>query len=223
MKIFTLTASYLIASAEIILALYFFSTSSKNTIRRVTGFLTLVTGLWVLTTTMAAYNASPWAFHLYQAAHIFGLLIVTILFHFALVFPTPKLRLDSLHLALLFIPTVILSLILIGSRVLLTSFTASATEAGVWYGGGMYWLYTTYLLVMYTVSIVFMMIRSRSLDGILRKNLRIVILSIVLGGFPAIVTDVIMPLFLNYGQYALIGGFSSLAWLGITMYVVLRK
>jgi hypothetical protein len=76
---------------------------------------------------------------------------------------------------------------------------------------------------MYAATVLTLLIKFKYVDGVHRKNLTTVVASILLGGFPAVVTDVVFPLFTNTGKFAIVGSLSTIFWLGITSYIVLKK
>jgi hypothetical protein len=159
----------------------------------------------------------------YRASHVFGLFVVTSLFCFALLFPIARRAIDRLHYLFIYSVPVVFSVIVMSSTVFLAGFSATATNSGSWYGGSLYWLYSLYLLLMYAATVIVLVSKYRAIDGTLRSNLVAVLWSVILGGFPAVVTDVLFPLFTNEGRFAIVGSLSTVAWLGMTSYIVLKK
>ncbi len=223
MKTLLLTLTYLVGAGELLLSGFFWKTNSGNTIRRIMSFFALVTGFWVISTAAASYNTSISGITWYRSAHVFGPFLVTTLFVFATQFPVSTWRLDKLHYVFIYAPATLFSLIIMSSTEFLAGFTATSTDSGSWFGGSIYWLYSLLLLCFYLATVIVLVTKYRIVDGIHRKNLTIVFVSIVLGGFPAIVTDVLFSLFTNEGRYAIVGSLMTVFWLGITSYIVLKK
>lgn len=224
MKELLLTLTYLVGAGELVLAWYFWKTNSGNEIRKVMAFLALVTALWVITTAFITYAEPSTVVQLRSDfVYTFGVLIVTALFHFALVFPWPTLRFDWLHYVMLYIPAIIFGYINFASDEIVGQYVSSNTLSGIWYGGSLFPLYNGYLLLAYIAALVLLFKKYRRSDGIHRINLRIVLWSIILGGAPAIVADLVTPLLLQYAKYPLIGTLSTVFWLGGTTYILVRK
>ncbi|MEK7637600.1 MAG: histidine kinase N-terminal 7TM domain-containing protein [Patescibacteria group bacterium] len=223
MKSILLSLTYLIGISEVFLAFYFWRNSSKNEIRRVMAFLALVTGLWVITTAINSYSVSPLAEFRDKFTYTFGVLIVTALLNFTIVFPYPMFRLDRLHYIFLYLPAVIFTLVIFGSHDVVSRYISSPTLSGQWFGGPLYWMYNGYLLVLYVWAMAVLYSKFKKTDGIHHRNLILVFWSIFLGGAPGIVVDVIVPLVTNQAKYPLIGVMSSVVWLGLTTYIILKK
>lgn len=223
MKTLLLTATYLVGIGELILAGYFWKTKVGNEIRRVMALLVLFTALWVLFTVFNSYSTSPHAEFIDKFTYTFGVLLVTALFHFAIVFPYPMMRLDRLHYVFMYLPAAIFSVIIFRGHYIVSHYFSSATLSGQWIGGPLYWLYNLYLLGLYLAAMLILLRKLKTTDGIHHKNLVLVIWSILIGGAPGMIFDVIMPLIFNQARYPLIGTLSSVSWLALTSYIVLKK
>ncbi len=187
------------------------------------GLLTMVTGLWVIATAMNSYSISPLAEFRDKFTYTFGVLIVTSLLNFSIVFPYPMFHLDRLHYIFMYLPAVIFSLIIFGSHDVVSRYISSPTLSGQWFGGPLYWIYNGYLLMLYVGAMAVLFSKFRKTDGLHHRNLVLVFWSIILGGAPGMVVDVIVPLVSNQAKYPLIGVMSSVVWLGLTTYIILGK
>lgn len=216
--------NYAIGIGELVLGLFFIKTNSGNEIRKVMAFLAFITGLWVLVITFNAYNINVnSAAQLDKWTYVFGAFIVTALFNLALIFPYRLLRLDWLHYVLLYVLPFFLSALALSSNEIIRSYSTGIGNSGTWYGGSLYWIYNLYMFVMYTGTVAIFFHRYPKMDGIHRKNLRLVIYSIVLGGIPAVLFDIVIPLFTNQGRFPLIGTTSTVVWLGVTAWIIRKK
>lgn len=213
----------LVGTGELVLAWFFWKTNSKNEIRRVMAFLALFTGLWVIATAMNSYSTSPLAEFRDKFTYTFGVLLVTALLDFSLVFPYPMRRIDRLHRIFMYLPAVIFSIIIFRGRDIVSHYFSSPTLSGQWIGGPLYWLYNVYLLGLYLAAMIILISKIKKTDGIHHRNLVIVVWSILLGGAPGIIFDVLMPLLYNQAKYPLVGTLSSVFWLALTSYIILRK
>ncbi len=224
MKTLLLTLTYLVGAGELVLAWYFWKTNSGNEIRKVMAFLALVTALWVITTASITYTEPSAAAQVRSDfVYSFGILIVTALFHFALVFPWPTLRLDWLHYVLLYGSAVIFGYINFITNDIVAQFISSATLSGKWLGGPLFPLYNSYLLLAYLAALFILFKKYKRSDGIHRINLRIVLWSVIIGGAPAVIADLVVPLLFQFAIYPLIGTLSTVFWLGGTAYILVRK
>lgn len=225
MKTVLLTLTYLVGIGELILAIYFWVTNSKSEIRRVMALLAFSTGMWVIASGLTSYvPQTPLTTFYMRLVFIFGALLITALLHLTLVYPTQMIRLDSFHGWLLYLPTIFLSLIMVTSNTIVAGFTGSATDSGRIIPGPIYNLYNMYVFGVYIVAVVLLFYRQRRADGMFKKNLRLIFWSVVIGGIPPVIIDLLIPVFTK-GIYpnANYGAISTIIWLGVTTYIVLRK
>lgn len=223
MKTLLLTATYLVGIGELLLAIFFWRTHSKNEIRKVMASLTLFTGLWVLVTAFNSYSISSHAEFIDKFTYTFGVLLVTALLDFSLVFPYPMLRIDRIHRIFMYIPAVIFSIMIFYGGDIVSHYYSGPTLQGLWVGGRLYWLYNLYLLCLFIAASIILIRKVKKTDGIHRHNLVIVIWSILLGGAPGMIFDVVVPLLTNEARFPLVGTISSVSWLALTSYIVIKK
>lgn len=223
MKTILLTLTYAVGIGELFLACYFWRKCAKNEILRVMGFLALFVGLWVIITAINSYSISPLAEFRDKFTYAFGVLLVTALLNFVILFPYPMFRLDRLHYVFMYTPAAIFTLIIFGGHEIVNHYYSNLTLSGQWVGGPLYWVYNVYLLALYSATLVVLVIKSKKTDGIHRRNINLVIWSIIFGGAPGIIFDVFIPLVTNQAKYPLVGTLSSVVWLGLTSYIILRK
>lgn len=224
MKEFAIISTYLIGAGEILLGLFFWKTNGHQRIRKTMAGLAIITGLWVLATVGAAYTEHELVkIILPKLTYVFGVLMVTAVLLFAILFPLPKHNFDRLHIALLFSPATLLSFIIIGTPTVIDYYVASSSMQGAWYGGPLFQYYNLYLILLYIAAIGIMVKRSMDVNGMSRHTLLPVILSFVLGGLPGVVNDLFLPLFSGFAKNPLYGTSATVIWLGVTSYIVLKK
>lgn len=224
MKEFLIWISYAIVAGALFLALFFLKTQSGSVIRRMMALLAASTGMWVLATTLGAYNANGDITNITSRwTYVFGLLMVTSLFLFSSQFPVASFRLDRWHLVFIGAATAAFSIFILSSSDIIASYSASPAEQGTWHGGSLYWLYNVYLFLFYFGSLIILLAKTNRTDGILRRNLQLVTTSIFLGGMPGVVNDLLLPLFTNTARTPLIGTISTILWLGMTSYILVKK
>lgn len=225
MKTLLLTLTYAVGIGELILGVYFWVTHSKSEIRRVMALLAFSTGTWVILSAVTSYVPYT-AIGRYEMAsvYILGSLLLTALLHLTLIFPFPIMRLDKLHILLLYLPLAIFSYILLTTNLIVNSFIGNTNWAGTVIGGPLFDLYNIYSILLFIVSIGVLTNRLGKLDGIHKKNIQIFAWSVILGGLPGVIFYLLLPTF--YPQIvvnSLIGALSSAIWVGGTTYIVLRK
>lgn len=220
-----LTLTYLVGAGELILAIYFWVTNSKNEIRRVVSLLALSTGMWVILGAVTSYVPYSTTGHYLMALdYIFGLSLLTILVHLVLIMPFPVARIDRFHIGLLYFPVVLFSYILLFSRTIVYSFQGSPTESGTITGGPLFGLYNIYLLLLFALAVIVAFVRIRKLDGLHRSNMTIFIWSVILGGSPGIFFYLVLPTFASHIAFnTLFGVIPSVIWIGGTTYIALKK
>lgn len=225
MKTILLTLTYLVGAGELILAIYFWINHSKNEIRKVMSLLAFSTGMWVITSAMIAYRTGGDVTLLINGfVYTFGILLLTTLVYFALIFPFPLMRLDRFHKVLLYVPALIFSIIGFTTRAIELDYIANEKNAGEVVGGPLLPIYNNYLLLLFIISIGLLILQVRRNDGINRNNVRLVLWGVLIGGIPAVIIDlVISTYFPDYVPNFLYGVLSSVIWFGTTTYIVLKK
>lgn len=225
MKIFLLTAAYLVGFGELILALYFWMTRSGDTIRKVMALLAFATGMWAVLSAATSYVGETTLTTLYmKLVFVFGIFLMTALLHLVLVFPLQLFRMDIFHVILLYIPAVIFSVISLTSKAIVEGFTGSSTISGIVIPGPIYNTYNIFLCLPYIASLVALHYRKKQLDGVIRNNISILFWSIIFGGVPAVAIDLVIPvLFPTLYLNTLWANLATVIWLGAITYVVRRK
>lgn len=225
MKTILLTLTYLVGAGELILAIYFWATNSKNEIRRVMALLAFSTGMWVITSGLTSYvSENTFSVFCMRIVFVSGMLLITALLHLTLVYPTQIQRLDNFHGWLLYLPAIIFGIISLTSNTIVTGFTGSATDTGRIIPGPLYNLYNIVIFGTYILACALLFIRRQKADGIHKKNLNLIFWSVVIGGIPAVIIDLIIPI-VSRGVYpnANYGAMSTVIWLGVMTFIVKRK
>lgn len=224
MKDLWISLGYLVGAGEVLLAWYFWKTHSGDAIRKSMALLAFSTAGWVIATTVGMYvEAGARADFAVAATYAFGVLMVTSVVIFAFLYPLPTTRVDRWHILFLLFPVAIFTTLLFGTHEIVGQYIVSPTFQGKWIGGPMYHLYNVYLIVLYCISIIVLSTKIRRTDGSTRHNATLVFWSLILGGLPGVVSDLFVPLFTNTAYVPALGTLSTVFWLGITSYIVLKK
>lgn len=224
MKEAAIILSYLLSAGILVLAAYFAKTNSGSPVRRAMALLSFSTGLWVLATTLGVYRVpDTLTYWTVRFTFVFGVLLVTALLLFCIEFPTPTFRLDRVHVFLAFVPVAIFSWILFATKQIFSNYVSGPAIQGIWEAGPLFSLYNVYLILLYVVSVTLLARKFSKVDGIFRNNLFIVFWSFLLGGAPGIINDLVLPFFTGKAQMPFIGTMSTIAWLGLTSYILVKK
>ncbi len=225
MKTILLTLTYLVGVGELVLAGFFWISHSKNEIRKVMAMLAFSTSIWVITSGLTSYvSQNPTSTFFMRIVFLSGALLVVALLHLTLIYPIQIVRLDKMHGWLLYTPAILFSIISLTSNTIVLGFTGSATDSGRIIPGPLYNLYNFYVFGLYLLAVIILFVRKRRADGIHRRNLNLIFWSVVIGGIPAVVIDLLIPVFTK-GVYpnANYGAISTVIWLGVTTYIIVRK
>ncbi len=225
MKTLLLTASYLVGIGELILAGYFWKTNSKNEIRKVMALLAFSTGVWVLTSAFTSYvSQTPLTTFFMRIVFVSGVILVTALLHLSLIYPFQIARLDRLHRWLLYAPTFQWVFIAFFTNAIVEGFTGSATDSGRIIPGLLYTFYNLYVFGLYLVALVMFFWRMRYTEGQHKQNLELIAWSVFIGGLPAVMIDLLIPV-ITKGVYpnANYGAISTITWLGVTTYIIRKN
>lgn len=225
MKEVLLTLTYLVGIGELILAGYFWKTNSGNEIRKVMALLAFSVGMWVISSAFIAYKAPTESVFLVQRfVIVFGIFLLTLLLHFTIVFPYPLFVIDRYHRILLYTPTVLFSVIAVSTNTISRGIFGNPNIAGHLIGGPLFNHYNVYLLLLYILSLWIMIKRLPRLDGSHYKITKLMIVAVIMGGLPAVILDLAVPLVApNVFPNFLYGNLFTAVWLGATSYVIMRK
>ena len=224
-KAILLPLTYLIGIAEIGLGIFFWATHSKSEIRKVMALLSLSTGLWVITSGLTSYvTESPITILYMKVLFAAAMVLVTALVHLALVYPYQLVHMDRFHSMLLYGPTILWCIISISTNAITTGFSGSPEMVGQVHPGNLFSLYNLFAFLLYFTALILFIMRWKVAEGQHRKNVKLIFLSVLIGGIPAVVIDLLMPLF-NSGVYPNVdyGAVSTICWLGVTTYIVVKN
>jgi len=222
-KIILLTLTYLAGIGELLLAIFFWKTNSKNEIRRLMALMSLVVSIWAFSNALSAYsNPGPIVTFFIATLYVAGILLVTLIFHFSIVFPHKIFYFDRFHALLLYLPAAIITYIEIFSKTILAGYTIAPDNPGFMIPGPLFGLYNFCLAIFFLASLCLLFYKYKKTDGINRKNLQIVFWSIFIGGAPAIFIN-IWAVFSAAQINALIPVVFTLFWVLLTTYIIFRK
>ncbi|MFH0952365.1 MAG: histidine kinase N-terminal 7TM domain-containing protein [Patescibacteria group bacterium] len=215
--------TYIIAIGELFLAGYFWKTNSNNPIRRTMAFLTLTTGLWVLSTALTVYqNFNQFTYFTSTILFVFGILSLTALFHFAIVYPVPIFNFNRIHKFLLYSPAFIFSLLILFTHTVIKGSILSHDYYGSTIPGPVFPVYNCYLLLLYLLTLILLYIKIRR-NLTQRSNINIVFWSLLISGIPTVIFDLIFPSFFHLNPNPLIGVLLNFVWMGSILYILLKK
>lgn len=223
MKTFLLAATYLVGIGELILALYFWLTNSKNEIRRVMALVSFFVGIWVLS--IASTVAFPDIFHrglMLDITYLFGSLLTTAVLLLTFVFPYRNTQLNIWHAVFLFVPSFIFSLMLFWSDAIVETYSMSGLS-GEYKEGPIFYVFGIILTLQFITSVYLLLQRMRQATGMHRKLITMMIAGLCLGGLPAVYFNLVSPIWTGYGTFPFIGTMSTVIWLGLITYAVSKK
>lgn len=225
MKTLLLTLTYLVGAGELILAIYFWVTNSKNEVRKVMALLALSTGIWVVTTGLTSYVQQTSSNIIFgKLVFIGGVVLISSLLHFVLIYPIPLFRMDRWHAILLYIPAILFSIMIVTTDAIYKRFTGSPQDAGQVIPGPIYNIYNLYILTLFILSLIVLLFRARQSDGLIRRNALLFFWAVLLGGIPAVIIDLFIASFVRDSKpNALYGVIASIIWLGMITSLVLKK
>lgn len=220
-----LTLTYLVGAGELILAIYFWVTNSKNEIRRVMSLLLASTGLWVVSSAFLSYKPqTPVTVFASGLVFVAAIFMLSTLVHLVSVFPYRTHQFDRLHVVLFYIPALIFSISSFVPNLMMRGLSGGPDTVGVIYPGPLYNIYNSYGLVLYLLVVIILFSRLKKLDGQHRQNTKLLLWAVFLGGFPGVILDLVLPLVAPTTQpNFLFGNLASVAWLGIITYIIQKK
>lgn len=224
-KTILLTLTYLVGAGELILAIYFWVTNSKNEIRRVMALLAFTTSIWVILSAALAYRSnSDTAIILNRSIYFVAVFLLTSIVHLSLIYPNPVVRLDRLHKYLFYIPTVFLATVSLCTNAVVfsTRFVSGFPEQPV--GGSIFPFYNIYLIILFALAMSIFFYQRNRADGQNKSNISIILASFLIGGLPAVYIDLVSNLVSQGSNFNyLIGNLSTVIWLGATTYILKKK
>lgn len=223
MKIALLSLTYLAGITELFLAIYFWVTNSKNEIRRLMALMSLVVSIWAFSNALSAYsNPGPIVTFSIATLYVAGILLVTLIFHFSIIFPHKIFYFDRFHAFLLYTPAVIFAYIEIFSKAIVAGYTIAPDNPGYIIVGPLFGLYNFCLTILFLASLGLLFYKFKKSDGINRKNLQLVFWSILIGGAPAISIN-LWAIFFAVQINPLISVVFTLIWVLLTTYIIFKK
>lgn len=216
--------TYIVGAGELVLAAYFLKTHSGATIRKVMSLLCASTGVWVLTSAFVAYRSStPFVGFIENIVFFSGVMLLTTLVWLVFIYPYPNIRFDALHVTLLYVPVLLFTVILFSTKTILAGTIANSSNVGQTVPGPVYWIYNAYQLALYVVAIILLVAKSHRFSGYNKRNILVLLASVVLGGIPGVFLDLIAPFFNLYNVNFLYGNLASVFWLGGVTYILVTK
>lgn len=225
MKTLLLSATYVVGVGELFLAWYFWKTNSGSEIRKVMSLFALSLGTWVTTSALTSYRNLDIVVEVFTPiAFVFGMLIVFALLHISLIFPYPITRMDRIGKLFLYVPCLIFLVILTTTDTVVNGYVSTVNDPGRVTPGPLYILYNYIILFYYALSLVILFYRFNKSDGTHKRILKIFTYSILFGGLPAVLLDLVIPIFFpNVLPNILLANLATGVWLGVTSLVVFRK
>jgi hypothetical protein len=225
MNTFFLILTYILGLSDLLLSFYFLYTHSKNEIRKVMFLFTFSLGIWVIISAHTSYiSFSSSGYYEMALVYFAGSVAITAMLHLALIMPYKIYNFDKYHAILLYIPTIFFFFMLFFTRTLVVSFENNLNGFGYINSGELYPLYNIYNAVIYLLGLSIFFHRSQIGDGQHKKSSRIIFLSLLVGGLPAIVIYFILATFFtSVPTNNLVGVLPTAFWVFSTSYIVMRK
>lgn len=181
-------------------------------------------GIWVIASSINAYaQATTFANLISSVAYSAGVLLLTFLLYFSVIFPHPIIRIDKLHKLLIFIPALIF-IFSSTTKSLEIKYFAQNNYTNEIEKGPLLIVYNNYLTLLYIISVISLYFQTKKSGTFLHSKPALVFWSVILGGLPAVIIDLIVvsyfPTININSLYAVLG---TAFWLGITSYIILEK
>jgi len=191
--------TWIVGISEIIFGFYFVATNSKLEIRRVMASLCFSVGLWSVLSAFISYS-EPSSINLLATKLVFvlGAMVIISLLHVILVFPYKYFAIDGVHRFLMYVPTVIFSIIALFTSTVVAGHSVTPTSHGFVTPGELTIFFDNFLILEFVILMVILFHRHTWLDGIFRRNNHIFIVSVILGGLPGIVISLFLPSYLPH-------------------------
>lgn len=223
MKTPLLTLTYLVGIGELILAVFFWMTRGNNQVRRVICLIAFSLGVWVLLNALTAYQNPSKAIDFASSfIYLSVVVFVTAAVHFALLFPIPFVRLDRLHVFLLYLPASLSIYPIFFTRTIVRGYVLNPSISGYSLPGPLYGEFSTFLTVVLIITLWLLARQVMRTDGVLRRNATIVFWSLlvpIVGGI-----GYNLPHELRGTEYnSLVAPLLTSFWVILTSYIVLRK
>lgn len=213
----------IVGVVEILLALYFWITNSGSRIRWIIGLVSFSMGGWVLLNVLTSYHDRT-AFT--DAIIPFLFFVVVVLFisivHLSLEFPYPMFRIDRLHILLLYLPALLFAYLIFFTNDIVFDYRLDRLSTGYIIPGNAYPLFAGLILVAMIATFSLLGYKLQRVGGTHRRNVLLVILSFLIPGLPALYL-VLTREAVGANYNSLISPVLSSVWLGITMYIVVKK
>lgn len=224
MKATILTLTYLVGFGELLLAIYFWVTNSRQEIRKVISLLALSTSIWVILSAYISYReTSILVVELLNVVLISGIFLVTSLLYFSVIYPYTFFTFDRLHKFLLYVPAIIFSIVILTTDTVVNNYLVDKYSVGEVVGGSVYPIYNIYLFILLLITLAILSFKIKRTHGFVKQNVKLILLSIVLSGLPAAIISLILPLFSPQLINPLLGNAITGIWLGITTYIVIKS
>lgn len=88
--------------------------------------------------------------------------------------------------------------------------------------GSLFWFFLLFFAVYWGWSLINLVRRFRTSDGLHRWQLRLILIGIAASLFFSVLFDIIMPLVIH-SRFGYVGSLLTSIWLGVTSYIILKK
>lgn len=220
MKTILLTLTYAVGIGELILAGYFWVTNSKSEIRRVMALLAFSTGMWVLMNGLTSYtNSSIWIEYFLYALFVFGFGIVLLLVYLGLIYPYPIFALDRLHKILFVTIAAMYTYIAFFTKTIFTEYRIAPDNPGYLTPGPTFVFFQISITLCFFLAIYIFFYRLKRVDGPNKRNIKILLTTVLLGGVPAIALNM-WAVFFKIEANPLLAVIPSVCWVLGTLYII---
>lgn len=211
-----------IAVLELILAIYLFKSRVRGHI--IYSFTLFIFGvaLWVfgngLYRLVGTNDAALWWMNL---NHLSAGIIAVGLLYFSYAFPYQTVAFKRHHIVAFIVPLVVLGYLLFGTNTLITKITGE-TPNRVQVIGQTYVLFALWFLIYMGWAFFNLIRKYRTAGGASRRLQKLTLLSLLASFILGSLFDLFFPLF-GGPQLFYVGTESSIIWLGVTTYIVIRR
>ena len=213
---------FVICFFELIICFYIFFTNPKSEIRRVYSSFIFSVFLWGISNAlMVAVSDLNNAFFWGKLTYLAAGLIAVFLLYFSWIFPYKKSEVTLFKKIILILPPVIISLLLYFTNWIVDKpvFRHGINDLTL---GSAYYLYVLFFAGYIIWGLVNLFKKYFNSDGVHRWQLKILLWGLLISATLGMTTNLFLPMF-DITHYGLYGPISSVAWLGVTSYIVFKK
>lgn len=180
-------------------------------------------GIWILIIgILPAIKSSGTALSLVRIAYFVGTLIATTFFYFFSIFPNWKKCKSRIVIILFCLEAIFAYIFIFTDKIISDVFVIGDINKWGWHFGNLSYMAEISFLTFFLFGIIISTRKlKRSNDALEKRNIRLMITTVVVGFTPPIILSVILPR-LSFFQLNMFGAISEILWVPIISYSIIR-